>query len=88
MPEKRRETRRAATGIVQVRCSQPERKKIEGRLIDVSASGFRMAHRDISLQTGQVVEFSHKEATGTARVMWNRIHEQSVETGFFVLGRE
>lgn len=86
--DQRREIRHAATGVVRVRCSSPEAKKIEGRLIDISASGFRMAHRDVSLQAGQVVEFSHHTAAGTARVMWNRIFEENVESGFFVLARE
>lgn len=82
--EKRREQRRRASGMVRVRCAGPRGKEIEGRLIDLSASGFRMAHADASLEAGQVVEFSHQEAAGRARVMWNRIVERSVETGFLI----
>ncbi len=83
-PEKRREQRRRASGTVLVRCLAPHAKVIEGRLIDLSPSGFRMAHECASLQAGQVVEFSHHEAAGKAKVMWNRIVERSVETGFLV----
>jgi hypothetical protein len=50
----------------------------------VSVSGFRMAHSCASLHSGQVVEFAHIEATGRARVMWNRIQASGVETGFLV----
>ena len=84
--EKRRESRRAASGGVRVHFSNPERVEINGRLIDISPSGFRMAHDCASLAAGQVVEFTHSEASGRARVTWNRILERNVETGFLVLG--
>jgi hypothetical protein len=83
--EKRRESRRPADGVAQVEFSNPRPVKIEGRLMDVSPSGFRMAHSHTSLATGQVVDFSHSEASGSARVMWNRILDQRVETGFLVI---
>lgn len=83
--EKRREVRRAGAGSVRVRCDEPERMEIEGRLIDVSPSGFRMAHGCASLEAGRVVEFAHIEARGYARVMWNRILAERVETGFLII---
>jgi hypothetical protein len=85
IPEKRRESRRPADGVAQVEFSNPRLVKIEGRLKDVSSSGFRMAHGYTSLAAGQVVDFSHSEASGSARVMWNRILDQRVETGFLVI---
>jgi hypothetical protein len=84
--EKRREVRRPVAGTVRVRCSNPEPLEIRGQLIDVSPSGFRMAHDCLSLAPGQMVEYSRVEATGKAQVMWNRILEDRVETGFFVAG--
>ena len=84
--EKRREERRPANGSVRVEFSNPRVIRIEGRLIDVSSGGFRMSHEYTSLAAGQVVEFAHSEATGQARVMWNRIVESAVETGFLVTG--
>jgi len=84
MHEKRRETRRSATGNVRVKFTDPEPLEIDGKLMDVSVSGFRMSHAGASLHSGQVVEFAHIEATGRARVMWNRIQPDSVETGFLV----
>jgi len=83
--DKRREQRRLTTGRVHVRCSDPQALEIEGRLIDISPSGFRMIHTCMSLAAGQLVEFSHQEAEGRARVMWNRVLAERVETGFFVL---
>lgn len=83
--EKRREERRQASGTVHIRFADPEPLQIEGRLVDVSAGGFRMAHGFPSLAAGQLVEFAHIEARGHARVMWNRIFEERVETGFLVL---
>ncbi len=83
--EKRRESRRAAEGVAQVEFSNPQLVKIQGRLMDVSSSGFRMAHSYTSLAAGQVVDFSHSVASGSARVMWNRILDQRVETGFLVI---
>jgi hypothetical protein len=83
--EKRRESRRPADGVAQVEFANPRAVQIEGRLIDVSPSGFRMAHSYASLAPGQVVAFSHSEASGSARVMWNRILDERVETGFLVV---
>jgi hypothetical protein len=85
--EKRRETRRPAAGAVRVSFSNPQPLEIHGRLLDLSASGFRMAHGCTSLVAGQVVQFTHVEAAGWAQVMWNRIVEDRVETGFLVVER-
>ena len=83
--EKRQETRRPAEGPVLVSFSDPQRTDILGELVDMSASGFRMGHANQSLQSGQLVEFSHSVARGVARVMWNRIMDQRVETGFRIV---
>ena len=83
--EKRREQRREASGAVRIRFADPGPQSIEGRLMDVSASGFRMAHEFPSLAAGQLVEFAHIEARGRARVMWNRILDGRVETGFLII---
>jgi hypothetical protein len=83
--EKRREARRQADGLVRIEFSNPRAVTIDGRLIDVSPSGFRIAHACTSLAAGQVVDFSHSGASGHARVMWNRILDASVETGFLIV---
>jgi hypothetical protein len=83
--EKRREIRQPAEGPVLVNFSNPQPMEILGELMDVSPGGFRMAHANQSLQSGQLVGFSHAFALGTARVMWNRIVDHRVETGFRIV---
>jgi hypothetical protein len=87
MHDKRREARREASGQVRIVFTDPEPLEIDGRLMDVSASGFRMAHECASLRSGQLVEFAHPEARGRARVIWNRILAGGVESGFLVVLR-
>jgi hypothetical protein len=84
--ENRREPRHSAEGAVRVWFQNPQRLEIEGRLVDISSSGFRMSHEFSGLPAGQIVEFSHPQAAGRARVIWNRISNANVETGFLVLG--
>lgn len=64
MREKRRESRRPADGVAQVEFSNPRPVSIQGRLIDVSPSGFRMAHGYASLAAGQLVEFRTRKRRG------------------------
>jgi hypothetical protein len=82
--EQRREARHPGTGNVLVRPEAPGSRDIQGKLVDVSDSGFRMAHQCAALTAGQYVEFAHVEARGRARVVWTRILNHSVESGFVV----
>jgi hypothetical protein len=82
--DKRREERHPGKGNVRVQGVNPPRLEIEGRLVDVSASGFRMVHECSALTAGQFVEFAHVEAKGRARVVWTRIVSGSVESGFVI----
>lgn len=82
--EQRQETRRPGKGNVVVRWSSPRAEQVQGKLIDVSDSGFRMSHECSALTAGLFVEFSHFEAKGRARVVWTRIIAGSVESGFVV----
>jgi hypothetical protein len=82
--ELRKEPRRQAKGTITV---QTARAEIQGQLVDVSESGFRMAHGNASLEPGQVLQFAHREASGQARVIWNRILSGRVETGFLIVER-
>ena len=83
--EMRREQRRKAEGTVRVSFANPKPVQIDGRLVDVSAGGFRMAHACAALSAGQIVEFAHAEAAGQAQVVWNRVSAKRVETGFRVV---
>jgi hypothetical protein len=86
-PENRREPRQPAEGVIRIWFTNPEPFEIQGRLMDVSNSGFRMAHDCSTLQAGQVVEFSREDMAGSARVIWNRIVNTRVETGFLLVAR-
>jgi hypothetical protein len=82
--EKRKEVRRPGQGNVVIQWANPRLQEIEGKLVDVSASGFRLVHQCAGLTAGQEVEFSHREAKGRARVVWTRILSGAVESGFVV----
>ena len=83
--ENRTELRYAGAGAVSVWPEDSPAGEIEGRLVDVSAGGFRMAHWCAWLAAGETVEFAHAEAAGRARVVWTRIASGRVETGFQVM---
>lgn len=83
--DRRTEQRHSAEGAVKLSFSDPVHQDVHGNLLDYSKSGFRALHACRALHTGQVVEFQHVISHGKARVMWNRILDQSVETGFLIL---
>ncbi len=83
--DRRTETRRDADGEVRLSFEEPVHQEIHGRLLDYSNSGFRAVHDCSDLHTGQLVQFRHVIASGTARVMWNRISPERVESGFLVV---
>lgn len=83
--ERRREERRPASGLVRISFLDPAPHQVEGRLLDVSGSGFRALHSSSDLRLGQTVEFESRYASGRARVVWNRITPEGTESGFYVL---
>ena len=52
--------------------------------MDVSPSGFRVAHGYRGFSVGDRVLFRHSSSAGAARVVWNRIAGTAAETGFLV----
>lgn len=83
--DRRSEERYDADGEVRLALDEPVVCEITGRLVDYSRSGFRAVHHCSDLHTGQLVEFRHTVARGTARVIWNRILPERVESGFLVV---
>jgi hypothetical protein len=83
--DRRAERRYKGHGQLKLYFEDPTHQEIVGRLVDYSNSGFRAVHPYAALHTGQVVEFRHAIADGKARVMWNRIADDHVETGFLVI---
>ena len=82
---RRREQRSQASGVVQITIENGSESSFEGRLLDVSNGGFRMAHSCSALERGAEVEFNHPLAHGRARVVSNRLFAGKSETGFFIL---
>jgi len=82
---RRREVRTPAAGVVKIVVEGGLTPAFEGELIDLSSSGFRVAHKQLSLERGAEVDFRYQEGHGKARVAWNRVAGGQVETGFLVL---
>jgi hypothetical protein len=85
LPEKRRENRTVCAGHVRIVVDDPIEQALDGKLLDVSPSGFRALHAHTGLTNGQTVLFMHPHATGKARVIWNRISNGAVESGFLIV---
>jgi len=86
--EKRREPRLPATGHVRLLPDDPILGAgFQGTLIDLSAGGFRARHSCAAFYPGLEVAYTHSRARGRARVVWNRILGEEVESGFLILSR-
>ena len=83
--ERRKEVREAADADLTLVVDNPLPEEVHGRLVDKSRSGFRARHSYPRFEPGQQVRFRHPDCEGQARVMWNRILDDRVETGFLVL---
>ena len=83
--DRRAEPRQNATGEIRLSFDEPVHREISGTLVDYSTNGFRCVHNCSDLHAGQTVQFQHIVASGTARVMWNRILAERVESGFLVV---
>ena len=86
--DKRREPRHKAQGKAKVRSKDDQHSPwLQVELVDISDGGFRLSHVDTTFVAGQELDFTHPYATGTARVIWNRILDGRVETGCLILTR-
>jgi hypothetical protein len=87
MVEQRREDRKQAKGEIWFTLEDTGSIEFRGLLIDSSNSGFRASHSNKALCTGQRVGFHHALGQGFAVVMWNRILDPDVESGFLILDK-
>ena len=84
--DRRSEPRLQAQGTVTIEASEPFRRSIQGELLDVSPSGFRISHHDEDLLAGQRVHFQLQRTpdaclSGIALVAWRRILGGHIECG-------
>jgi len=61
-------------------------REIRGQFLDFGRDGFRVIHSYVGLVSGQSVYYHHVLAKGAAKVVWNRIIGEMVETGFIIIG--
>lgn len=89
--ENRKEERCPADGSVCLILDHDGAEAVNGRLADVSQSGFRAVHRSRELNPGRVIRFhfedrqSGQKRSGWARVVWTRVLDSVVETGCFIV---
>ena len=60
-------------------------RTLEGRLVDRSSTGFRVAYASGELATGCEVDFVIGDQEGRARVVWNRFTSRHWESGLLIL---
>lgn len=82
---RRCEERFTLEGELLLSFDDPAHHEVAAQLLDYSKSGFRAVHEYPALATGQIVRFQRMLAWGNARVVWNRILGEKVESGFLVL---
>jgi len=85
--EQRKEQRVTAAGEVRLSVQGHKLLEFSGRMLDSSQSGFRAAHTQTALSTGQRVRFHYSRRQGHALVMWNRILPDHIESGFLILDK-
>jgi hypothetical protein len=83
--ERRTENRRRFGAGVRLRVSGLLPREVTGRLVDISSGGFRAVHADRDLAVGDRVGFAHPRRRGEAVVVWIRIADGSIVSGFRVL---
>lgn len=83
--DRRKEVRETSDADLTLVVDDPFPAEVRGRLVDISRSGFRACHSYLRFELGQQVRFRYPASQGQARVMWNRILNGRVETGFLVL---
>jgi len=84
--ERRSEARNASEGELLLQLEGPAQRRIRVRLLDVSASGMRVAHECMELTTGQTLRVP--AASGReiqVQVVWNRVVDGHVESGLKLL---
>ena len=86
--DRRGEPREDAHGVVRLFTVTDERLVFQGEMRDLSVSGFRLQHAYQRVSSGDEYRFESPFSSGLARVMWNRIIDTSVETGFLILSRD
>ena len=82
--DRRSEPRFVASGEVHMLIDGPQPLTIPGRVLDVSQHGMRIEHMYAALASGMILQIEAGPSKYTARVVWNRIKSDGVESGFYL----
>jgi hypothetical protein len=85
MTDRRREERARGLGDVLLYVQEPLACCLPAHLLDSSTQGFRASHHFAALSTGQEIRYRRGNRGGRARVAWNRVLPDHVETGFVLV---
>ena len=85
LANRRRESRRLVQGPITLILEGPLPFTVAGTLVDISGRGFCAKFESGELQRGDRTRFSHRDAVGSAIVIWTRILGAMVEAGFQVI---
>lgn len=80
--DRRSEPRFSTRSEIVLLIETPQPLQVHARLIDQSDSGFRAAHMYPALASGQLLRCRLDATEVTVRVIWNRILEEQMESGF------
>lgn len=83
--DRRSEPRFQTSGEVILRIPALRQVAIPGRILDISQHGMRIEHMYPALSSGAVLEIEFNGETRMARNVWNRIKDDGVESGFYLL---
>jgi len=83
--DRRREPRHSVNIEIVLFLPTPQLITIRGRVIDRSTTGFRVSHMYPALTSGQVIHCRLDGAELSVRVVWNRILDEEMESGFLIL---
>ena len=83
--DRRTEPRFQASGDVQLHLDGPQTVSIPGRILNVSQHGMRVKHMYPALNSGATLQIESGSVRYTARVVWNCIKDDGVESGFYLL---
>lgn len=83
--ERRMEPRQPVSGEVRLRQTGLITPPFIGRLVDMSATGFRARHSCLTLGCGSRVDYEFERDSGMACAVWTRIVGEEAETGFRII---
>lgn len=86
--ERRHHKRRSTQGEITLRMEGDSPLEVRAVLLDISATGFRARHGNLTLARNRDIQFETAGFSGRARVVWNRILGEEVESGFVIIERD